>query len=204
MSILKTIFQLNKLQKLLIKREIIEVETKNIKQELLKSELVNLLGSIVKESNQCMQNNEATSDTPLSASERDIVFAEAEGLEEKIATETFNHLNESKLHEDSDITIETSDTLKDNETGQSESIVNNSENPVELSDEVRQKLLVTIQSFDKENNIVFLQAEDRMFDFPYSPEDHVGASEGDTRELIIYEDDTYLFNSVSLQEGNAA
>jgi|TARA_B110000211_G_C14091847_1_gene559593 hypothetical protein len=204
MSLLKTIFQLNKLQKLLIKKERIDVETNNIKQELLQSDLVNLLASILKESTS-EQCSTSVSDADLQPSSIvDVINDEVQVNSEPTATDTLSSMNESSIAAGQDTTETLSPNLADEVITSNTCDVSHVSDEVKSTDKVRQKLLVTIQSFDEENNLVFLQAEDRMFDFPYIPEDHVGVSEGDTCELIIYEDDTYLFNKLNLQEVKAA
>ena len=196
MSLLKTIFQLNKLQKLLLQRDRIEVQTANIKQELLTSNLVQLLGSIMKESNTLPSN--------ISSSEKEVTHQKIENIDtaEAIVASTVeieSDLNSISDNNDNSHTAETINHVSSD--CQSDNLQNDD---AELSDIVRQTLLVTIQSIEPENSVIYLQAEDRMFDFPYSPEDHAGASVGDTRKLIIYEDDTYLFKDIELQEVKAA
>lgn len=190
MSLFKSIFQLHKLQKLLTKQKHIEEQTHSLKQELLKSELANLLGMIVKES--------STEQIHVPILDVDLTPPNIENIEAAPVSPPEQVIEDSStVSVEDDTTVQVDDKVKVRPPEQ------NIEEDV-FCEEVAQKLLVTIQSFDPDNDIVFLQAEDRMFDFPYSPEDHVGVSEGDKRELTIYKDNTYLFEDINSLEVNAA
>jgi sulfur carrier protein ThiS len=201
MKIIRAIFQLNKLHKLLKQQEQVEADINKLKTSLANSELVGLLSLIVKEHSASALAATSSVDTP-SQSKEPVNASPAPTVIPNDKTDTICVV-ETDIAAPTEQYEELLDMLNDVEeeiaADNNASIASES-----FTDKVKSRILVEIVSFDEENKRVFLQSNERMFDFAYLPEDHVDVSVGDTRELIVYEDDTYLFDDPSLQEVKAA